>query len=150
MTSNKFPSVIVNDNSCLVALRKGRLLHLLVNLPYQVVIPLLVWEDEMIKFTEQETKILDSEATIHDLPFEQMQEVYDLKSIYKRPSVADCSCLVTALHYEDVILLTGDKQLRNAAKDSGCCVHGALWVIDEIERLELCKNAILIKALESW
>ena len=150
MTSEHLSTVIVNDASCLIDLRKGGLLRLLIQLPHQVVIPLPVQESELIKFTAQEMKMLKSGAAIYDLPPEQIKEAYKFKSSYPRLSFNDCACLVTTRYHDGAILLTGDKQLRDAAKSSDCCVHGVLWVIDEIERLELCNNAILIKALESW
>jgi len=150
VTQNEAPIVVVNDASCLIDLRKARLLHLLVRLPYRLVIPLPVRESELIRFTPQEWALLDASIAIFDLPPERVAEAFAIKTSYPKLSANDCFCLVTTRCHDDAILLTGDGLLRGVAADDGCRVHGVLWVIDELKRLGLCGDDILAAALEFW
>lgn len=150
MTQNEAPIVVVNDASCLIDLRKARLLHLLVRMPYRLVIPLPVRESELIRFTAQEWAVLDAGMAIFDLPPEKVAEAFALKVRFPKLSVNDCFCLVTTRCHDGAILLTGDGQLRGVAADDGRRVHGVLWVIDELKRLALCGDDILVTALELW
>lgn len=144
------PIVVVNDASCLIDLRKARLLHLLVQLPYRLVIPLPVRETELLDFTPQEWAILDGGMAIFDLPPDRVAEVVALKASHPKLSANDCFCLVTTRCHDGAILLTGDGTLRRVASDDGRRVHGVLWVVDELRRLALCGNDVLALALELW
>lgn len=150
MTQSEAPIVVVNDASCLIDLRKARLLHMLVRLPYQLVIPLPVRESELIRFSPQEWAVLDAGITIFDLPPERVTEAFDIKTSHPKLSANDCFCLVTTRCYDNAILLTGDGLLRGVATDEGRRVHGVLWVIDELKRFALCADDILATALEFW
>lgn len=150
MTQNEAPIVVVNDASCLIDLRKARLLHLLVRLPYQLVIPLPVRASELIRFTAQEWAVLDAGIAIFDLPPERVAEAFSVKATFPKLSANDCFCLVTTRCHEGAILLTGDGLLRGVAADDGRRVHGVLWVIDELKRLAMCGDDILAMALEIW
>jgi hypothetical protein len=65
-------------------------------------------------------------------------------------SANDCFCLVTTQCHQDATLLTGDGLLRRVAAKAGLPVHGILWVVDEIRRLGLCNDDVLVTALERW
>lgn len=151
MTQNEAPTiVVVNDASCLIDLRKARLLHLLVRLPYRLVIPLPVRDSELIRFTAQEWAVLDAGMVIFDLPPERVAEAFAVKAMYPKLSANDCFCLVTTRCHEGAILLTGDGLLRGVAADDDRRVHGVLWVIDELKRLAICGDDVLAIALEIW
>ena len=99
--------VVVNDASCLIDLRKGRLLPMLCRLPYRFVVPLPIRESEMLNLTAREWESLDHGGMeTHDLPPDQMKDVFALKRRHGRLSANDCFCLVTAQCHEDGILLT--------------------------------------------
>lgn len=150
MTQNEAPIVVVNDASCLIDLRKARLLHFLVQLPYRLVIPLPVRESELIQFTPQEWALLDASIAIFDLPPERVAEAFAIRTNYPKLSANDSFCLVTTRCHDDAILLTGDGLLRGVATNDGSRVHGVLWVVDELKRLALCDDNILAVALEFW
>lgn len=144
-------TVVVNDASCLIDLRKGRLLHELLKLPYRFVIPHTVRHSELLDFTPQEWALLDGGGMVTiDLPAERVSEVFALKASHPKLSANDCFCLVTTRCFEGAILLTGDGLLRRAAGEDGLRVHGVLWIIDELKRTALCGNAVLAAALETW
>ena len=143
-------TIVVNDASCLIDLRKARLLHLLVRLPYRFMIPLPVRASELLDFTPQEWAVLDGGMETFDLPPDRVAEVFALKSVHPKLSANDCFCLVTTRCHKDAILLTGDGLIRRVATEDGRRVHGILWVVDELRRLVLCGDDVLAVALELW
>ena len=143
--------VIVNDASCLIDLKKGRLLHVLHALPYEFIIPLPVRVSEILDFTPQEWTLLDeSGMATHDLLPAQVGQAFDIKKRHERLSANDCFCLVTAQIHAEAILLTGDRLLRRVAEDNGVAVHGVLWVVDQLLRENLCDSKLLETALTLW
>lgn len=143
--------VVVNDASCLIDLRKGSLLHVLCRLPYRFVVPFPIRESELLDFTDQEWAVLDdSGMETHDLPGEQMANVFALKQRHARLSANDCLCLVTTQYHEDGILLTGDGLLRKVAEKAGVRVHGVLWIVDQLKAERVCDDSLLISALTTF
>jgi hypothetical protein len=144
-------TVVVNDASCLIDLRKGRLLHVLLKLPYRFVIPYPVRHSELLDFTPQEWALLDGGGmeTV-DLGPAQVAEALAVKAAFPKISANDCFCLVATRCYERAILLTGDGLLRRVANDDGRRVHGVLWIVDELKRAALCADTLLVSALETW
>ena len=143
--------VVVNVASCLIDLRKGRLLHVLLHLPYRFIVPLPIRESELLDFTPQEWAILDGGGMeTYDLPPERMVDVFALKRQHGRLTANDCFCLVTTQCHEGGILLTGDSLLRKVAAEVGIKVHGVLWIIKELIATDVCDDALLIRALKIW
>jgi hypothetical protein len=50
--------IIVSDTSCLIDLRKASLLKVFLHLPYEILIPNTLFEDELLSFTDVERKML--------------------------------------------------------------------------------------------
>jgi predicted nucleic acid-binding protein len=143
--------IVVNDASCLIDLRKAGLLAVFARLPYQLIIPLPVRESELLDFSPENWAILDQAGMkSYDLPPAQVAEAMQVKATYPGLSAYDCFCVVTTRHHANAILLTGDGLLRRIAKSDGQTVHGVLWVIDEMWRLQLTTSQALITALELW
>lgn len=143
--------VVVNDASCLIDLKKGRLLHVLLRLPYRFIVPLPIREEELLNFTAQEWRMLeDAGLATYDLPGEEVAQVLALKREHSRLSANDCFALVTATCQENGILLTGDNLLRKVAAARAVRVHGVLWVIDELQAAKVCEVELLSSALQSW
>lgn len=150
MTPAAETTVVVNDASCLIDLRKARLLHLVIRLPYRLVIPLPVRQSELLTFTEQEWALLDGAMAVFDLPPDRVAEAIALKAKHATLSANDCFCLVTTRCHGDAILLTGDRLLRRIATAQGHRVHGVLWVVDQLRRFSICADALLATALRLW
>lgn len=143
--------VVVNDASCLIDLKKGKLLHVLLQLPYRFIVPLPIREEELLDFTALEWQILeDSGLVTYDLPGEEVEQVFALKREHSRLSANDCFALVTTTCQENGILLTGDNLLRKVAAARAIRVHGVLWVIDELHAAKACDVELLVTALEIW
>jgi hypothetical protein len=143
--------IIINDASCLIDLRKGRLLNAMLSLPHQFVIPFPVRASELLDFTPQEWEILDGGGVeTYDLEPDAVAEALDIKGEHPGLSPNDCFCLVTALHRENAVLLTGDAQLRRTAEQREIEVHGVLWIADLLAALDDPPTALLRTALEIW
>ncbi len=143
--------IVVNDASCLIDLRKGQLLHVLLRLPYRFIVPLPIRMEELLDFTPQEWRMLeDGGLTTYDLPGEEVAQVFAIKRKHSGLSANDCFALVTATCQENGILLTGDANLRKVAVAHNVPVHGVLWIIDELRAAGACEPRLLISALERW
>ncbi len=143
--------VVVNDASCLIDLRKGQLLHVLLQLPYRFIVPLPIRAEELLDFTPQEWRMLeDGGLTTYDLQGEEVAQAFALKREHMRLSANDCFALVTATCQENGVLLTGDAQLRRVATTRGVRVHGVLWIIDELRAAGACETELLFSALDVW
>ena len=143
-------SVIVNDASCLIDLIKGGLLDAFYDLSYRFVIPLPVRASELLDLSESQWRTLDEAGMItYDLTPDEVGQALGLKGRYPGLSANDCFCFVTAQAFRG-ILLTGDAQLRRVAIASDLCVHGVLWVIDELDTAGACAISLLTQALKFW
>ena len=143
--------VIINDASCLIDLRKGRLLHVLCKLPVDVVVPFPIRESELLDFTPQEWAMLDGNGLVtYDVPPDEVGEAFSIKREHGRLSANDCFCIVTTNHFDDAILLTGDRLLTRVARERALQVHGILWVTEQLRILDLCERDLLRTALTIW
>lgn len=141
--------VVVNDASCLIDLKKGELLHVLLRLPYRFIVPLPIREEELLDFTAQEWRMLeDGGLATYDLPGEEVARVFALKREHSRLSANDCFALVMTTCQENGILLTGDNLLRKVASARAVRVHGVLWIIDELHAAGACDVGLLVSPLQ--
>lgn len=126
--------IIVNDTSCLIDLRKAGLLHATLLLPFvfQIALPLI--ESELLDFTKAEIEDLIARGlNVIDLPPDGVGRALTYRSAYPGLSFNDCLSMALAASQVGTILLTGDQNLRNKAKDMGIDVHGVLWVSDQLQ-----------------
>ena len=143
--------LIVSDTSCLIDLHKVRLLAVILRLPYRFIVPLPVRYSEVLDLSDPEWRGLEHAGLVApDPPFEQVAEALALRTRHPALSPADCACLVEAQHSDNAVLLTGDRRLRRVAEAADLCVHGVLWIVDELWRAGLCCAARLVVALERW
>ncbi len=83
-----------------------------------------------------------------ELSIDDMLEAQRLRR--KRPKVSfNDMCAYVVARNTRAILLTGDKCLRTFAEEQRVKVHGVLWVLDELVRLELLAKIEAAKALQS-
>ena len=143
--------LIVSDASCLIDLHKVRLLPVMLRLPHRFIVPPPVRYSEMLDLSDREWRGLEDAGLLaSDPPFEQVAEALALRTENPALSPADCACLVEARHHDNAVLLTGDRRLRRVAETAGLCVHGVLWIVDELWRAGACCAARLITALQRW
>ena len=144
-------SVVVNDASCLIDLHKGRLLNVMLTLPYRFVVPLPIRHAEALDLTDRDWRLLEDGGLVtFDLPSKLVEEAVRIKTAWPKLSANDCFCLVSTRCQDRGILLTGDRLLRRVATQNGLCVHGVLWIVDELRKARTCSADALIAALQCW
>src|ERR1700752_3368709 len=105
--------IIVSDSSCLIDLRKASLLDVFLRLPYEVLIPNILFDDELLKFSKtQKQGLIRGGLKVMDLPGESVLRAQRIARDNARLSIHDAFALALAEHCPGCILLTGDGQLR--------------------------------------
>ncbi len=65
--------IVVSDSSCLIDLRKVSLLDALLELPYEILIPNTLFDDELLKFSDsQKSALIRGGMKVIDLPGEKV------------------------------------------------------------------------------
>ena len=140
--------IVVSDSSCLIDLRKVSLLDAFLTLPYEILIPNTLFEEELLKFTEaQKQTLLRGGLKVIDLPGERVLRAQQVVRAAPQLSVHDGFAFALAKSHPGCILLTGDGYLRTLAATHKIEVHGFLWVVDEIHQNRLSTAKILCAAL---
>lgn len=143
--------IIVSDTSCLIDLRKASLLKAFACLPYEILIPDVLFEHEFVKFTEADcADLINNGVQIADLSGSEISRVSQLQTQHSSLSAYDCFAFVVAENHPGCILLTGDRRLGLLSTKSGIETHGVLWVVDEIHKHGLARPKKLHKILKSW
>ncbi len=122
--------ILISDTSCLIDLRKASLLEAFVQLSYDLVIPDVLFEQELVLFSNTEKELIEKELRIVSLPGEGVIRVQSVNRDYPALTLNDCFAFVIAEQTPNCILITGDRNLRDLATSSGIEVHGVLWGID--------------------
>lgn len=131
------------DASVLIDLHVGRLLVEFFRLPYRFLAP---------DVTIAELEAPDGESLIRhglesvELSGEHVSAVNALRAENRRVSVNDLFALVLARD-QGVALLTGDRRLRGLAEREQIMVHGTLWILDEMVRLNTASPQLAGAAL---
>ena len=142
--------VVISDSSCLIDLRKTSLLDAFLRLPYELLIPNTLFEEELLKFTAaQKMALVDGGLKVVDLPGESVLRAREVAREFPNLSIHDAFAYALAESRSGCILLTGDGSLRALASRRKIEVHGVLWVIDELNVHAISATEILLKALQS-
>lgn len=141
--------VVISDSSCLIDLRKATLLSAFLRLPYEVMIPNTLFEEELLKFTVAQKKaMIRGGLKVVDLPGERVERARDVVRQFPHLSIHDGFAYALAESRPGCILLTGDGPLRAFARKRKIEVHGILWVIDELHAHEISTTQTLHAALQ--
>ena len=116
-------------------------------LPYEILIPNTLFEDELLRFTDDEKKLLRSSMKIMDLPGNSVIRAQQVVRALPRLSIHDGFAFALAEANPGCILLTGDGGLRELADKHDMTVHGVLWVVDEIHANALVTVDEILAAL---
>jgi hypothetical protein len=139
--------IIVSDSNCLIDLRKAALLSAFLQLPYEILIPDTLFEEELLKFTEDEKMLLAEGLKVIDLPGPSVIRAQEIVRDLPHLSIHDGFAFALAEANPGCVLLTGDGPLRGLGESEGIEVHGVLWVIDQIHSNVLATASDLVKAL---
>lgn len=131
------PPLYVVDANVLIDLHIGQLLEEFFRLPFQLLAP-----DVIIAELQDPDgkKLLGYGLQSRELSGEQVMEVGSLAAAHRRVSTNDLFALVLARGLK-VPLLTGDRYLARIGAQAGVVVHGTLWILDELVRLEVIAPA---------
>ena len=141
--------VVISDSSCLIDLRKTSLLDAFLRLPYELLIPNTLFEEELLKFTAVEKMALvHGGLKVVDLPGDSVLRARQVVTELPHLSIHDGFAYALAESCPGCILLTGDRSLRVFARRQKIEVHGVLWVIDELHIHAISATEILLKALQ--
>ena len=143
--------LVVSDSSCLIDLRKASLLEAFLDLPYEVLIPDALFEEELVRFTPaQKDLLLRGGLKVVELPAESVLRARAIVSEYPQLSIHDAFAFALAESCKDCMLLTGDGGLRTIAEINRMEVHGILWVIDQIHNMGLAPAEVLLAVLHDF
>lgn len=120
--------LLISDANILIDIEDGNLTRVIFQLPCEIAVPDILFELEL---RERHSHLLQAGLKVKSLTAESVKKTEFLTQQYPRPSMMDHSALALALQ-ERCLLLTGDKDLRVAAKKEGVEVHGTLWIIEEL------------------
>ena len=126
--------IIVSDTSCVIDLLKAGLLNDLLHLPYTVVIPQPLFDDEILSVTDSyKEELLSLGLEVHEVDGNGVKRASAYYNQHRALQIHDCFALILAEDIDDSILLTGDRNLRTVATNLGIEVHGVLWATDQLE-----------------
>jgi len=141
--------IVVSDSSVLMDLAKADLIEPTLALPYEFMIPDVIFARELLdlgKYTRAKLKGLG--FTIGSLEGGDVEYATTYFRQHRtRLSLNDCFAWRLAEVHKGV-LMTGDADLRKLADISGVEVHGVLWAIDLMARQGTCRSKRLVKALD--
>ncbi len=120
--------LVVSDANILIDFIDGGLSFALSCLPYEIVVPEIIFEEEL---EARHSELLNLGIIIESSSEEVTLVVTHLTRKYPRISRNDAFALALAKE-KRCILLTGDKNLRIAANESDVEVHGTLYMLEEL------------------
>ncbi|NPV68450.1 MAG: DUF3368 domain-containing protein [Anaerolineae bacterium] len=139
------PSICIADTNIIIDLYQGGILAHLFQLPFQFAAPDVIVAE--LQDPEGAQVELMGMARLSLEP-RQLIEVITLSRQYPRISVNDLQAFVLARDRK-ATLLTGDHALRRLARETGIPVHGTLWLLDEMVRLDVLSESEAATALKA-
>lgn len=142
--------VAIKDANIIFDLFEIELLETFLSLDFDFITSDLV--NSEIKTVTLKLKINDCKTkkliSIESLNYKQLSEAYNIKLEQPGLSIPDCSVIILAQKH-NAFILSGDKVLRNKAKELGLEYHGILWILDTlIDFNKISKNTACIKLKE--
>lgn len=143
--------IVITDSSGLIDLKKGSLFRAMLALPFEFVIPDLLFGDELLSLTGDEKQfLLYGGLKVQTLSGAQVAQAYQYRAEFPRLSLHDNFVLVLAENTETCVLLTGDENLKKLARQKDVEAHGVLWLVDLIFEHETAPVRVLIDAINKY
>ena len=120
--------LIISDACVLIDIECGELTSAMFSLSCQFAVPDTLFVEEL---EERQAHLLQFGLIRKTLTGDLVAEAYSLHQKYIKPSVNDMLALTLAKH-EGCQLLTGDRALREAAKELNVEVHGTIWLVEQM------------------
>lgn len=131
------------DANIIIDLYIGDLLDSLFETPFRVLAPDSV-VDEL--HNPDGRQVVENGLESQPLSGPQLLEVMTLRDVHLRLSTQDLQAFILARDL-NATLLTGDGGLRELAENNNVAVHGTLWVLDEMVRLEVVSTSEAARSL---
>jgi len=135
--------LLISDANILIDLEEGFLVEQLFKLPYEFCIPDILFEEEL---EEHHRHLIEKGLELRVLRSETMRYAMELIRRYTKASRNDCFALAQATQ-ENCPLLTGDRDLRNAAESESVKVRGTIWLVEVMVRHNLIN---IVQAREAY
>jgi predicted nucleic acid-binding protein len=123
--------ILVSDTSVLIDLERGALLPSAFGCGLQLVVPDLLYEDELEAFNGPYLRSLG--LGVLGLSSTELSAVQDVRSRRSALSLSDAFAMILATRDQHA-LLTGDACLRRECVAQGVQVYGLLWLLDQMEQ----------------
>ena len=120
--------LLISDANILIDLECAKLSEAMFSLGYRFAVPDVLFANEL---EEQHAHLLDLGLEIVSLPPKALADMERLTARYHKPSRNDLFALALALE-KGCPLLTGDWDLREAAKKERADCRGTIWLIEEM------------------
>lgn len=121
--------LLVSDSSVLIDLERGGLLEAAFTSGFTMVIPDLLFENELR--ASNGVYLVELGLTVIELGPDEVAMAQDFQSARSALSLEDCFALCCAIR-PNHILLAGDGPLRKEAGTRGIPFRGLLWLLDEM------------------
>ncbi len=143
--------IIVSDSSVIIDLAKVGLIESAFSLPYDFVMPDVMFADELIDLgAYSHNQLLEAGLTIGELDSDGVGLAFQYAANYHKVGEKDCFALALAKvlsEDKETALLTGDAKLKEAADSEDIEAHGLLWVCDEMNDHGTVERQVLHDAL---
>ena len=128
--------LLVSDANIFIDIEDGHLTSVVFRLPFEIAVPDILFELEL---KERHNHLLEAGLKVKSLTADSVRKTESLVVQYPHPSKIDHTALALAIQ-EQCPLLTGDKNLRVAAKKEGVEVHGTIWLIEQLLNRKLLEH----------
>ena len=120
--------LIISDASVLIDIESGELTSAMFSLPWQFAVPDILFSEEL---SVRHAHLSQFGLISKTMGGELVAEAYNLRQKYVKTSVNDLLALTLAKN-EQCQLLTGDKALREVAKELSVDIHGTIWLVEQM------------------
>lgn len=138
--------ILVSDTSVLVDLERGGFLEAVFRLPYEFVVPDLLYRRELENYGGD--MLMARGLRVEELDDKEVTLAQTIRQSLIALSLPDAFAYVLA-EQRGWALLTGDGALRQLAVESSVTVHGVLWVLDEMASHACTSAAELARGLDA-
>jgi hypothetical protein len=136
--------LFVSDTSVLIELERASLLELAFALPYEFIVPDLLYKRELR--AEGGPALINLGLTIAELDPAEVGQAQEYQRLAPSISLPDAFALVLAKARAEA-LLTGDQNLRRLAEAEAVTCRGVLWVLDRMLEEKVASAAALYHGL---
>jgi predicted nucleic acid-binding protein len=137
--------VLVSDTSVLIDLERADLLDVAFSLPHTLVVPDLLYEQELRNYDGP--RLIRLGLAVEELDGACIRLALDYQRRQRVLSAPDSFAIALA-RQKRLCLLTGDGPLRALAAEDQMECHGVLWVFDQMHEAALLPADVLCAGVE--